>query len=85
MQEVVENLGIQTKIFSEKGILKSELYGKDAPLIIRVISEKKLSPEEKIKPVNIKIAGNGNYRICSKFRILYAYFNQIICKKYTRS
>lgn len=58
MQEVVENLGIQTKIFSKKGILKSELYGNDVPIIIKVISEKKVSPEEKMEPVTIKITGN---------------------------
>lgn len=58
MKDVVSLLGIQVKIFSEKGILKTELYAENAPFFVKVISEKKLGPEEKIKPVDVKISGD---------------------------
>lgn len=58
MKDVVSLLGIQVKIFSEKGILKTELYAENAPFIVKVISEKKLGTEEKIKPVDVKISGD---------------------------
>ncbi|WP_373747943.1 GumC family protein [Kaistella sp.] len=58
MKEVVEVLGIQTKIFEKKGILRSELYGKSAPFIIKVVAEKKIAADEKIEPVYVKMNGD---------------------------
>lgn len=58
MKEVVENLGIQTSIFSKKGILKTELYGESAPFLVKVISEKIIGPDDKIEPVYVKISGD---------------------------
>lgn len=58
MREAVELLGIQTKVFSKKGLIKSELYQSSAPFIVKVISEKEIGPDDKIKPVYVKIKGD---------------------------
>lgn len=58
MREAVELLGIQTKVFSKKGLIKSELYQSSAPFIVKVINEKEIGPDDKIKPVYVKINGN---------------------------
>ena len=58
MREVVEILGIQTKVFSKKVLIKSELYQNSAPFIVKVINEKEIGPDDKIKPVYVKIKGD---------------------------
>lgn len=58
MREAVELLGIQTKVFSKKGLIKSELYQSSAPFIVKVISEKEIGPDDKIRPVYVKIKGD---------------------------
>ncbi len=57
MLDVVNRLGIQTSLYTYKGLRKTELYGEDAPLIIDVISEKEY--DEPIKD-DVKIKLNGD-------------------------
>lgn len=57
VKEVVENLAIQTKIFSKKGLRKDELYGDDAPFKIKVLTQKKIDPAEKILPLQVSLSG----------------------------
>lgn len=68
MREAVELLGIQTKVFSKKGLIKSELYQSSAPFIVKVISEKEIGPEDKIKPVYVKIKGDQLELTSDNFR-----------------
>lgn len=59
MKEVVERLGIQTRVFAEEGLRKNELFGRTMPFFIKVITEKEISPEEKIQPIYVKISGEN--------------------------
>lgn len=57
MLDVVQRLGIQTSLFTYKGLRKTELYGEDAPIIIDVITEKEY--DEVIKDdVRVKLNGD---------------------------
>ncbi|MBD8018760.1 GumC family protein [Kaistella pullorum] len=57
MTDVVEALGIQTTLKSEKNFRKTELYGETAPIIIQVVNEKEY--EDPIKDeVHLKISGD---------------------------
>src|SRR5690606_24714236 len=57
MTDVVEALGIQTTLKSEKSFRKTGLYGETAPIIIQVVNEKEY--EDPIKDeVHLKISGD---------------------------
>lgn len=57
VQDVVKELDLQTSLISELGFKKEELYGKTAPVIIKVIAEKETAQKFE-KPVNLKISGD---------------------------
>ncbi len=54
--DVVDELGLQTSLVAVNGLRKEELYGKKAPVIIKVINEKEYHLP--IKAVDLKINGN---------------------------
>lgn len=57
MKDVVSELGIQTTLYAEKNLRKTELYGENAPILIQVVNEKEY--DDPIKgPVYIKISGD---------------------------
>lgn len=58
MKEVVERLGIRTKVFAENGLKKPELYGEMMPFAVKVITEKEIDPDVKIRPVKVKMSGD---------------------------
>ena len=57
MKDVVNGLGLQTSLISEKDFKKNELYGKSSPVIIRVINDKEYTEPIK-KPLDLKISGD---------------------------
>ena len=57
MKDVVNGLGLQTSLISEKDFKKNELYGKSSPVIIRVINDKEYTEPIK-KPLDLKITGD---------------------------
>lgn len=57
-KEVVQRLNIQNKLYSKKGLRSTELYDSSSPFLIRVISEKKVPEDFKIKPVEVKLDGD---------------------------
>lgn len=57
MHDVVIDLGLQLSLINRKGLKSNELYGKSAPVLIRLISEKEYT--EPIKhPINLKISSD---------------------------
>jgi len=57
MKDVVSRLGLQTALYSEKNLRKTELYGETAPVIIQVINEKEYE-KQGINPVEISLEGD---------------------------
>lgn len=57
MEGVVENLGLQINLFSVKDFKRTDLYGENAPILIKVINEKEYLDPIK-EPVDIKISGD---------------------------
>lgn len=57
MNDVVTELGLQTSLISKNGFTERELYGKSAPVIIQLISEKPYD-EPIEKPLVLKISGD---------------------------
>lgn len=57
MKDVVNGLGLQTSLISEKDFKKNELYGKSSPVIIRVINDKEYTEPIK-EPLDLKISGD---------------------------
>lgn len=57
-KEVVQRLNIQNKVYSKEGLRSTELYDDSAPFLVRVISEKKVPEDFKIKPVDVKLEGD---------------------------
>ncbi len=58
LKDVVERLGIQNKVYAEDFFRKNELYGEFSPFLVRVITEKEIDPEFKIKSVYVKMNGD---------------------------
>lgn len=81
VHDVVENLGLQTKIFSKKNFKDSELYGKNAPFIVNVIQEKKY--EDPIKsPIKVEIKGSKITLKSEDFKTVETTFNKTISLPY---
>jgi len=57
-KEVIQRLNIQNEVYSKKGLRSTELYDDSAPFLVRVISEKKVPDDFKIKPVDVKLEGD---------------------------
>lgn len=57
-KEVIQRLNIQNEVYSKKGLRSTELYDDSAPFLVRVISEKKVPEDFKIKPVEVKLYGD---------------------------
>lgn len=57
MRDVVNELGLQTKLYSKEGLKTRELYGKSAPVIIQLINEKQYD-EPIEEPLSLKISGD---------------------------
>lgn len=64
MHDVVVELGLQTSLVNKKGLKSNELYGKTAPVLLQLISEKPYDEPVK-KPLVLKIAG-GKIEITSE-------------------
>lgn len=57
MRDVVEELGLQISLLNKDGLKTTELYGRTAPILIKLISEKFY--DEPIKgPLNLKLEGD---------------------------
>ncbi len=57
MQDVVNQLGLQTMLVNKDGLITTELYGDSAPLLVKLISEK--STEKPLwAPLSVKIKGD---------------------------
>ena len=57
MSDVVKELGLQISLFNKNGLKSNELYGKNSPLLIQLISEKEYDEPIK-KPLLLKINGD---------------------------
>lgn len=57
IHDVVTGLGLQVALINDDGFRRTELYGKSAPVIIKLISEKEYDEPIK-KPVILKISGD---------------------------
>ncbi|UJF28806.1 polysaccharide biosynthesis tyrosine autokinase [Kaistella sp. 97-N-M2] len=57
MRDVVNELGLQTKLYSKEGLKTRELYGKSSPVIIQLINEKQYD-EPIEEPLSLKISGD---------------------------
>ncbi len=57
MRDVVTELGLQTRVYGEKGMRTLELYGETSPIIVQVISEKKYT-EPIEEPVYVELKGD---------------------------
>ncbi|WP_233702000.1 GumC family protein [Kaistella palustris] len=57
MRDVVKRLGLQTAVYSEKNLRKTELYDKTSPVLIRVVNEKEYDESIK-KPIDLEISGD---------------------------
>ncbi len=57
MRDVVNELGLQTKLYSKEALKTRELYGKSAPIIIQLINEKQYD-EPIEEPLSLKISGD---------------------------
>lgn len=57
MRDVVNELGLQTKLYTKEGLKTRELYGKSAPVIIQLINEKQYD-EPIEEPLSLKISGD---------------------------
>ncbi|MCQ4035381.1 GumC family protein [Kaistella montana] len=57
MNDVVNEMGLQTTLHSKEGLKMRELYGKSAPVLVQLINEKPY--DEAIKePLTLEISGN---------------------------
>ena len=57
MRDVVNELGLQTKLYSKEGLKSRELYEKSSPVIIQLINEKQYD-EPIEEPLSLKISGD---------------------------
>ncbi|WP_447951993.1 GumC family protein [Chryseobacterium koreense] len=57
MADVVEELGLQVNLLEKEGLRKNILYGKQSPVLIKVVNEK-VAPKTFKGPVKMKIYGD---------------------------